>query len=97
MGQTRLNWCMLLHVHNDETDELDLKQIASEFVARNSSRQNIFGNFMYIIHVFCFTLRNTKFMFLSSYSYLETTTVNRRPNSVSVIREHKFILKRSKH
>ena len=45
MGQTRLNWCMLLHVHNDETDELDLKQIASEFVARNSSRQNIFGNF----------------------------------------------------
>ena len=45
MGQTRLNWCMLLHVHKDETDALDLKQIANEFVARNSSQQNIFGNF----------------------------------------------------
>ena len=26
-----MNWCIFLHVHNDETDALDLKQIAIEF------------------------------------------------------------------
>ena len=41
MGQTRLNWCMLLCVHNG-TDALYLKQIGNKFVARNSSRQDIF-------------------------------------------------------
>ena len=47
MRQTRLNWCMLLHVQNEdsETDALDFLKIANKFVARNSSRQNIFGNF----------------------------------------------------
>ncbi len=40
-GQVRLNWYMILHVHNDETDSLDLKAIANEFVSRNSSRRNI--------------------------------------------------------
>ena len=29
----------------DETDAHDLKQIANKFVARDSSLQNIFGNF----------------------------------------------------
>ena len=28
MGQARLNWCMILHVHNDETDNLDLNAVA---------------------------------------------------------------------
>ena len=32
-------------------------------------------------------------MFISSYSYLETTSANRRPNSVSVVPQHKLILK----
>ncbi len=45
MQQTRLNWCMILHTHTDETDELDLRAIANEFVCRNSSRQRIFGHF----------------------------------------------------
>ena len=58
MGQTRLNWCMLLHVHNDETDALDLKQIANEFVARNCSRQNIFGNFMQVLLLCTYTALN---------------------------------------
>jgi len=31
MNQTRLNWCMVLHIHNDE------------FVSRNSTRSHIFG------------------------------------------------------
>lgn len=45
IGQARLNWCVLLHVHNDETDNLDLSVVANEFVARNSSRITIFGTF----------------------------------------------------
>ena len=27
MGQARLNWCMILHVCNDETDNLDLNAV----------------------------------------------------------------------
>ncbi len=49
MQQTRLNWCMILHKHSDETDELDLRAIANEFVCRNSSRQRIFGHFDHMI------------------------------------------------
>lgn len=45
MHETRLNWCMILHTHYEETDELDLNVIAKEFVSRNTSRQNIFGHF----------------------------------------------------
>lgn len=40
--QTRLNWCMILHIHKDEADKLDLKEVANEFVSRNSSRQRHF-------------------------------------------------------
>ena len=35
MNQSRLNWCMLLHIHSDETDKLDLTAIANEFIDRN--------------------------------------------------------------
>ena len=45
MHQSRLNWCMLLHVHKDETDKLDLATIGNEFASRNSSRQEVFGIF----------------------------------------------------
>ena len=37
MGRTQLNWCMLLCAHNDETDALEVKQIAAKYVARSSS------------------------------------------------------------
>ena len=47
MGQKRLNMCMLLHVHNDKTDALDLKQIANKCVARNSNQRSVFENFAY--------------------------------------------------
>jgi hypothetical protein len=46
MNQSRLNWCMILHIHCEETDKLDLAAIANEFVGRNCSRQNIFGKFV---------------------------------------------------
>ena len=44
MHQSRLNWCMLLHVHKDESDKLDLAIIGNEFASRNSSRQVFFLN-----------------------------------------------------
>ena len=43
--QARLNWCMLLHVHNDKTDNLPMLSIANEFVSRNDSRLHLFGHF----------------------------------------------------
>ena len=46
MQPSRLNWCMVLHVHNEETDQLDLTTIANDFVSRNDSRQSIFGKFV---------------------------------------------------
>ncbi|KAL5515852.1 hypothetical protein EMCRGX_G001086 [Ephydatia muelleri] len=45
LHQSRLNWCMLLHVHKDESDKLDLAIIGNEFASRNSSRQELFGIF----------------------------------------------------
>ena len=46
MHQSRLNWCMLLHVHCEDTDKLDLTALANEFIGRNASRYSIFGNFV---------------------------------------------------
>ena len=46
MHQNRLNWCMLLHVHCEDTDKLDLTALANEFIGRNASRYSIFGNFV---------------------------------------------------
>ena len=43
MHQTRLNWYMVLHAHSDETDELNLQDIARDFVY--TCRQSIFGQF----------------------------------------------------
>ena len=46
MHQTRLNRCMILHIHNDETDKLDLIAVANDFVSRNLSRRFTFGQFV---------------------------------------------------
>ncbi len=43
MTQSRLNHYVLLHVHQDKTDELDLHTIAKEFVQINERRINFFG------------------------------------------------------
>ena len=42
--QSRLNHCVLHHVHQDKTDELDLLTIAKEFVQINEHRINFFGS-----------------------------------------------------
>ena len=45
MQQSRLNWCMILHIHKELTDALDLNKVANELASRNSSRQTMFGKF----------------------------------------------------
>ena len=45
MGQERLNSLMLLHVHNERTDLLNLKQVANEFVMESEHRLRMFGKF----------------------------------------------------
>ena len=41
--QDRLNLLMILHVHKDRTDALDLKEVANEFVSGSEHRLRIFG------------------------------------------------------
>jgi len=45
MTEKRLNNCMLLHVHKDKADDLDLLQVAKSFISVNSERQQYFGIF----------------------------------------------------
>ena len=45
MKQSRLNHLMLLHVHKDITDNLDLVDCANDFVSANEHRQQVFGKF----------------------------------------------------
>ena len=45
MGQERLNNLMLLYIHKDLVDELDLKDVAMEFVSGSEHRLSIFGKF----------------------------------------------------
>ena len=45
MSQQRMNNLMLLHVHKDITDSLDLKAVANEFVADSEHRLKVFGTF----------------------------------------------------
>ena len=43
MTEKRLNNCLLIHVHKDVTEQLDLVQIAKEFVSANDERRTFFG------------------------------------------------------
>ena len=45
MNQERLNSLMILHVHKDQTDTLDLPSIANEFVSKSERRTHVFGKF----------------------------------------------------
>ena len=46
MTEKRLNNCMLLHVHKELTDKIDLTEIAKEFVCVREERQRYFGTFV---------------------------------------------------
>ena len=41
----QLNYLMLLHVHNDQTSELDIKSALNEFVGDSVHRSNIFAKY----------------------------------------------------
>ena len=45
MSQQRLNNLMLLHVHKDLTDSLDVLGVANEFVGESEHRLQVFGKF----------------------------------------------------
>ena len=45
MGQERLNNLMLLHIHKELTDDLDLKDVVTEFISGSEHRLSIFGKF----------------------------------------------------
>ena len=45
MKQTRLNHLMILHVHKDITDSLNLNDIGNEFVRSSEHRLSVFGHF----------------------------------------------------
>ena len=43
--QPLLNYAMLLHIHKDRTDKLDLQKVAMEFIDVNDKRKSFFGKF----------------------------------------------------
>lgn len=45
MSQDRLNHLMILHVHKELTDALNLKEVANDFVCGSEHRLRIFGKF----------------------------------------------------
>ena len=45
MGQERLNSLLVLHVHKDCTDNLNLKDIANDFVSGSDQRLSMYGKF----------------------------------------------------
>ena len=46
MTQQRLNYFMVLHMHKDRTDKLDIISVANEFVAQREHGSSIFGKFI---------------------------------------------------
>ncbi len=44
MTQSRLNHCLLTHIHKEKLDEIDPNQIMSTFIASNEKRQAFFGS-----------------------------------------------------
>lgn len=45
MTQDRLNHLMVLYVHKDLTDSLDLIRVANDFVSKSEQRLTMFGKF----------------------------------------------------
>jgi len=57
MGQVRLNHLMILHVHRDITRNLNMINVANEFVGDSEHRLKLFGTFNWFKH-FCFKKYN---------------------------------------
>ena len=75
MTQQRLNNLMVLHVHKDITDQIELKAVATEFVADSEHRLNIFENLSNLYsHVLVLYFDGTACMYKNSVT--ETMTTN---------------------
>ena len=46
MTQERLNNLMVLHVHREQVDKLELERVAHEFVSGREGRKRMFGSFL---------------------------------------------------
>ena len=46
MTQERLNNLMVLHVHKEHIDRLELEKVAEEFVSGREGRRRVFGSFL---------------------------------------------------
>ena len=55
MTEQRLNNCMLLHIHKDIADNLDLFEIVKDFILAKEERSRYFGSFVQqlIFYMFC--------------------------------------------
>ena len=45
MSRERLNHCMLLSIHKEKTDEINLKNVGNVFCEANEERRRTFGMF----------------------------------------------------
>ena len=45
MTQQRLNSCAVLHVHKEQCDQLELREVANDLVGSNKHRYHVFGKF----------------------------------------------------
>ena len=45
MSQSRLNYIMILHCHQERLDRMDMKETAQDFITANEKRVTFFGNF----------------------------------------------------
>ena len=43
MGQARLNHIAVLHVHQELVDNIDITEVAEQFISKNESRMKVFG------------------------------------------------------
>lgn len=58
MTQQRLNGLMILHVHKDKTDYLNLDQVTNDFIDRKEIRVALFGKCMYVASILCLFVFN---------------------------------------
>ena len=50
----RLNYCMILHIHKEKTDEIDITKVAQEFITVNDRRTTFLAHFnecMLLLHL----------------------------------------------
>ena len=79
MTQQRLNHCILLHIHRNKTDNLDLSKMTAEFIKQN---ENILETYHLSRHIYAITTfnifsltNNVCSSYIYIYIYLANTTV----------------------